>query len=134
MGVLLAFLTALACVLIHVEALRLGARWAAHRHRIAVLLLWSTLLTAHALQIGVYAAAYSLGLWLDLGQLGDATSAGDLLYFSATVYTTVGFGDIVPTGSLRYLTATEGLVGLCLIAWSATVSYAHSRDLLDQSS
>ncbi len=49
--------------------------------------------------------------------------AVDSVYYSAMVYTTVGFGDMVPSGGLRLITATEALVGLSLITWSASFTY-----------
>ena len=47
----------------------------------------------------------------------------DCVYFSFTVFSTVGFGDIEPTGNLRYLTGIESLTGLVLITWSASFLY-----------
>ncbi|MFT5173541.1 MAG: hypothetical protein ACI8W7_001718 [Gammaproteobacteria bacterium] len=52
---------------------------------------------------------------------------GNVLYdhvnYSAAVYTTVGFGDIVPIGTFKLLTGTEALVGLGLITWSASFTF-----------
>jgi hypothetical protein len=47
----------------------------------------------------------------------------DCVYFSFTVFSTVGFGDIEPTGNLRFLTGIESLTGLVLITWSASFLY-----------
>jgi len=47
----------------------------------------------------------------------------DCAYFSFTVYTTLGFGDIQPNGHLRYLTGIESLTGLVLITWTASFLY-----------
>ena len=47
----------------------------------------------------------------------------DSVYFSFTVFSTVGFGDIEPTGNLRFLTGIESLTGLVLITWSASFLY-----------
>ena len=47
----------------------------------------------------------------------------DCAYFSFTIYTTLGFGDIVPHGNMRYLTGLESLTGLVLITWSASFLY-----------
>jgi uncharacterized membrane protein len=44
----------------------------------------------------------------------------DCVYFSFTTFTTIGFGDIEPVGSLRYLTGLEALTGLVLITWTAS--------------
>jgi hypothetical protein len=39
---------------------------------------------------------------------------------SFVTYTTVGYGDLVAGGYLRYLTGVEALTGLILITWSAS--------------
>merc|ERR1712138_98132 len=44
----------------------------------------------------------------------------DCVYFSFTTFTTLGYGDIVPLGQLRYLTGIEGLTGFLLLTWSAS--------------
>jgi len=47
----------------------------------------------------------------------------DCIYFSFTVFTTLGFGDIFPEGNLRYLIGIESLTGLVLITWTASFLY-----------
>ena len=39
------------------------------------------------------------------------------------VYTSVGFGDILPQGHLRLIAGVEGLAGLLMIGWSASFTY-----------
>jgi len=56
----------------------------------------------------------------------------DCAYFSFTSYTTLGFGDIVPIGDLRYLTGLESLTGLVLITWSASFLYLEMTRYWDQ--
>ena len=51
------------------------------------------------------------------GGFGDLTgsfdgSLVDSIYFSFTNYTTVGYGDIAPQGSLRFLAGVEAITGL----------------------
>ncbi|VCU62298.1 hypothetical protein PEPIB2_93 (plasmid) [Tritonibacter mobilis] len=55
----------------------------------------------------------------------------DYLYYSAVIYTSLGIGDIVPTGHLRFLTGVEALNGLLLIAWSASFLFATMNRLWD---
>jgi hypothetical protein len=43
--------------------------------------------------------------------------------YSAIVYTTVGFGDIVPVGPIRFMAGMEGLTGLVMITWSASYAF-----------
>ena len=50
-------------------------------------------------------------------------SLTERIYFSGVVFSTLGFGDIVPFGPLRLLVAVESITGLMLIAWSATLTY-----------
>jgi hypothetical protein len=47
----------------------------------------------------------------------------DCAYFSFTVFTTLGFGDIQPMGNIRYITGIEALTGLVLITWTASFLY-----------
>ena len=47
----------------------------------------------------------------------------DAVYLSATTYTTVGYGDLVPHGPIRFLLGSEALTGLVLITWSASFTY-----------
>lgn len=44
----------------------------------------------------------------------------DCVYLSFITFTTVGYGDVVPRGMIRYLTGIEALAGLILITWSAS--------------
>jgi len=51
----------------------------------------------------------------------------DCVYFSFTTFTTVGFGDIQPTGDLRFLTGIESLTGLVLITWTASFLFVEMQ-------
>lgn len=46
-----------------------------------------------------------------------------MVYFSVVVYTTLGLGDLVPEGAIRFLTGTEALTGSVLITWSASFTF-----------
>lgn len=81
---------------------------------------------AHALEITVYGlSVYALVAYLDVGNLiGSAGfSLMNCLYFSAETYTSLGFGDLTPTGPVRLLAGVEALNGLLLIGWSASYTY-----------
>ena len=56
----------------------------------------------------------------------------DCVYFSFTSYTTLGFGDIVPFGDLRFLTGLESLTGLVLITWTASFLYLEMTRYWDE--
>lgn len=80
-------------------------------------------LVAHMVEIWLFAVAYYL--MHNAEGWGELTgnfngSLMDCVYFSSIVFSTVGFGDIVPTGDLRFLTGIESLTGLVLITWSAS--------------
>lgn len=83
-------------------------------------------LVAHSIEIWIFALAYYLSEhFMGLGMLEglDSQSLLDCVYYSFTVYTTLGFGDIVPHGHIRYLTGVESLTGLVLITWTASFLY-----------
>ena len=50
-------------------------------------------------------------------------SALDFFYISIVSYTSLGIGDIIPTGHTRLLVGLEALNGLLLITWSASFLY-----------
>ncbi|MCW8863295.1 MAG: potassium channel family protein [Colwellia sp.] len=84
------------------------------------------LIFTHMVEICVFAIAYKLMLANPkFGSLSgsDLTSFTDYLYYSSTVYTTLGFGDIVPHGLIRLFTSIESLTGLSLVAWSMSVAF-----------
>jgi len=92
-----------------------------HRYRIVLGLLGALL--AHAIEIWVFALAYYFAIqWEGLGTLDGAFNGTimDCVYYSFTVFTTLGFGDIFPAGDIRFLTGVESLTGLVLITWTAS--------------
>ena len=99
-----------------------------HRFRIVVGVFAS--LIAHALQVWIFALAYYyMHHGENWGQLGGAFNGSltDAAYFSFTTYTTLGYGDIEPTGHLRFLAGIESLTGLVLITWTASFLYLEMR-------
>lgn len=93
--------------------------------RFKLLLVIAGTFMAHVIEIVLYAVALYLMLRSGLGTMSgkDAFSFNSALYFSAETYTSLGFGDVVPTGPLRLLAGTETLNGLLLIGWSASFTY-----------
>ena len=80
-------------------------------------------LVAHVVEVWLFALGYYI--WHHSGKHGSLQgnfdgSLLDCAYFSLTTYTTVGYGDVEPTGDLRFLAGLEGLTGLVLITWSAS--------------
>ena len=92
-----------------------------HRKRIAIGVIVA--LIAHAIEIWIFGIVYYFlhrsGAWGDFEGNYDG-SLLDNVYFSATTFTTLGFGDIAPFGELRFLTGVESLTGLVLITWTAS--------------
>jgi hypothetical protein len=65
----------------------------------------------HTIEIWCYAVAYlALGVFLDFPTA---------LYFSATAFSTLGFGDVVIGPDWRLFGSVEGVTGLILIGWSS---------------
>jgi len=84
------------------------------------------LLLAHTAAIWLFGIAY----WMLLQASGHGSIEGyktldffDCVYFSATTYTTVGWGDLYAAGPLRFLAGSQALVGFMLITWSASFVY-----------
>ena len=116
-------------VLLHFEAILFIERLAGRikQPRKALITIWSGLLAAHAVEVWLYAGAYWLCTRLGIGSLSGIVHEFDYIYFSAVVYSTLGFGDIIPNQALRMVAGTEAVVGLCLIAWSATATYSFTQ-------
>jgi len=118
-----------ACVLVHYEGLRLLSDKlpkAQFRHRRRVLVMILSLLTLHIVEIWLFGGTYYLLLRMEgFGELMGAPGATlvDCIYFSASVFTTVGFGDIYPVGAIRTMVGTEAVAGLTLITWSASYTF-----------
>jgi hypothetical protein len=84
------------------------------------------LICAHVIEIGIFALAlYLLSTVGRYGRIeGDMRNGfADYAYFSLVNYTTVGFGDYIPVGLLRFVSGVEALTGLLLIASSASFAF-----------
>ena len=113
-------------VLIHYEFLYRITSWLPHmrvRQRFRIVLIVLIALTAHAVEVWLFAVAFFVMHHADGWGHLQGNFGGELLdsvYFS---YTTLGMGDIEPIGNLRYLTGLESLAGLVLITWTASFIY-----------
>jgi Ion channel len=127
--VLTTILAVTICTLVHYEGLSWIARTLPRHHgprRRLVLYAVCGAMLLHIVEIWLFGIAYHLLLlWPSVGQIRGTISDGllDHVYFSATVYTTVGFGDLSPVGPIRFLAGTEGLTGFMLIGWSASFTF-----------
>ena len=89
-------------------------------------LLICALLIVHIAEIWIFAGGMMLAEWHGgLGVLKGDHYEGvlDYVYYSSMTYTTVGYGDLFPSGPIRFVAAMEALLGLMLIAWSASFTY-----------
>jgi hypothetical protein len=89
---------------------------------------------AHLLQIGLYAVAFIvMQRGLQLGSLAGEVDDTllDFFYFSTTNFTTLGIGDVHPTGPMRIVAGIQSLNGLVLIGWSASFTYLAMEKLWD---
>jgi hypothetical protein len=115
------------CVTVHFEALSQLERFSSRlRHNRRILLIqMHGLLLAHVIEIWIFGMGYYLAeRSMILGELAPLKADWfDFVYFSAMVYTTVGFGDITPSGPIRMITSAEALAGLSLITWSASFTF-----------
>ncbi len=112
---------------IHYTVLLLTTWILAHfhgRHPASIVLSLFLAVIAHLLEILVFAVAwdelYSRGL---IQFSVYEPNFVDMLYFSGTSYTTIGYGDIVIIGNGRIAAVVEGVMGLVLIAWTASFTY-----------
>lgn len=124
------------CILVHYEVLLRLSELLKHsqvlpRLRIVVALVGA--LFAHVIEIFIFACGYFLlGQFPQFGKLVATTGEvaegfADFTYFSFSTYTSLGFGDIVPIGALRYVAGMEVLLGLVLIAWTASFIYVEMQ-------
>ncbi len=135
--VLVTLLTVGACVALHYEGLSALSRRRQRRSELQrrhVLSGFFVMVGLHVAEIWIFGVGYTLvelvpGAgdleWMSSTVSAAALSVGwlDRIYFSASAFTTLGFGDLVPTGALRFLAGTEALVGLMLITWSASFTF-----------
>lgn len=106
------------------------------RHRFRIILGVFMALAAHAAEVWIFAIAYYLMHYADGWGHLEGSFDGSLLdcaYFSFTMYTTLGTGDIAPLGDLRFLTGLESLTGLVLITWTASFLYLEMTRYWDES-
>jgi hypothetical protein len=137
-------LAVLITVLLMFEGMvRLGRMYNRHRReaggpvqRSRILRLVFGLIALHTACIVVFGTAFwCLAQVPGAGSIAGAshrTSMFDAFYMSAMTYSTVGFGDLTPKGPIRWLAGTESLVGLMMVAWSASFGFMemsrHWRD------
>ena len=117
------------CVVLHYEALSRLTGILKRIHmpaRPRILLLIFSILLTHVVEIWIFGGAYFYLISTDgHGSLlaNHAIGLFDAIYYSAVCFTTLGLGDLVPVGAVRFMTGTEALTGFVLIAWSASFTF-----------
>ncbi len=105
------------------------------KHRFKIVFGVFGALLAHSIEIWLFAVAYyflsSVEGWGYLKGNFDG-SFMDCVYFSYTIFTTLGFGDIEPHGHIRHLVGLESLTGLLLITWTASFLYYEMQRYWDR--
>ena len=134
MVVFVTALTVTIAVLMHYE----GLRWISGRlnrltteRRRKVLFGVYAVVMLHVLEIWLFGTAlWGLMQVPHAGGLSGTATANffEVVYLSANTFTTVGFGDVVPVGAVRFLCGTEALTGFILITWSASFVYLEMRE------
>ncbi len=118
-------------IAVHYEVLRITSARMTHMRiapRMRIILMLTAALFSHLVHVLIYATAfYFLEKWAALGTIeGPAGHEfSDAFYFSITSYTTLGIGDLYPTGQLRLLSGLEALNGLVMVGWTASMTYLY---------
>jgi hypothetical protein len=137
-AVLISLLLATATVLVHYEMLQFAATLPSrlsYPARPRILIVIAVVLAAHLAEAALYALAYyAMQTHLKLGALvghleGDFL---DFAYFSMATYTTLGIGDVHPSGAMRIVARFESLNGFVLIGWSASFTYLTMERFWDE--
>lgn len=118
-------------IAVHYEVLRITSARMTHMRiapRMRIILMLTAALFSHLVHVLIYATAfYFLEKWAALGTIEGPVGHefSDAFYFSITSYTTLGIGDLYPTGQLRLLSGLEALNGLVMVGWTASMTYLY---------
>lgn len=95
------------------------------RNNAEFLVLCWTLGVIHITQVGLYAGGFAIGEWLGAGSFDQSVpmSAMDIFYFSLVNFTTLGLGQVFPTGHLRFIAGFEAFNGFLCISLSASLVF-----------
>jgi len=127
--VLVTIAMVVACVVLHYEALNWLTGWMKRiklRPRRHILVLIFAILLIHVAEIWIFGLGYFFLISGEgHGNLVASHAIGffDCIYYSAVCFTTLGLGDVIPTGAVRFVTGTEALAGFVLLTWSASFTF-----------
>lgn len=123
-------------MLIHYEALfwlsKKLPRLCQIRPRLQVLVGVLSVFIVHVVEIWLFALAFYFSSMIEgmgklAGNLLDHGGLLDCVYLSFVTFTTVGYGDVIAEGRLRYLGGIESLTGIVLITWSASFLFVEMQ-------
>ena len=85
----------------------------------------------HMFEAGLFALVFGLGVEMGLGGFAPESDQGamDIFYFSLVNYTTLGLGDVYPSGHLRVIAALEAFVGFLMLSCSASMLFANVSEM-----
>ncbi len=118
-----------ACVLVHYETLRMASLLMPKltiQPRKRILFVMGAAFIAHTAEVWLIAGMYYfLGQVLGLGGIAGMFGGTfyEYLYFAVVAYTSLGLGDLYPTGDLRILTGVTAMIGLSMTAWTGSFTY-----------
>jgi Ion channel len=116
-------------VLTHYESLRLISSLIRRldglpRRKLVFILIG--LLAAHIVEIALYSGGYGFAtnvIGAGAFHSNHILHVVDYFCFSAETYTSLGVGDLYPTGNIRLLAGMETLNGLLMIGWSTSYTF-----------
>ena len=108
----LTFLIVLGCIYIHKTLINIS-----NDLYFSVLLL----IISHLIHVLLFSSIYFIYIDNMMGHHNKQYI--DIFYYSISTYTTLGVGDIYFTGVARITSGIESLIGLIMIAWSASHIY-----------
>lgn len=104
------------------------------RPRLQIIVTVLSTFIGHTIAVWIFGGTYYLlDTVFDYGTLKGEEGITDLLqyvYFSAVSYSSLGLGDVYPTGGLQLLVGVEAIMGLILIGWSVTFTYLVTQEYL----
>ncbi len=83
------------------------------------------LMATHALEVIVWSLAY--------GMVDIAAQGTNLVYFAFVNYTTLGYGDVIPSPRWQLLGPITAMNGVLLFGWSTAVIFEVLRRTMDLS-
>jgi Ion channel len=96
-------------------------------HMIVVMVLTvSVLMAAHVAEVIVWSLAYAV--------IDVAPAGADPLYFAFVNYTTLGYGDVIPSERWRLIGPITAMNGVLLFGWSTAVIFEVLRRTMIRSS